>query len=455
MSKTFQRLTQRSDVSDEGTKIAMEMIEFQNDDFARSLEVLFAEVLKAKSSARKEIIKDIVDLTYKRTGLKMKFITNSAIAAVIPFYVNESHIFLEKMWHGHVDIREQRKILAKAFEQKGTVDLKKCKVTGVFSEYEIPMYMNFDQFNTYKMTPGEVTAVYLHETGHAFTACEYANRMNTTNQVLQNLLDKALQKSTGSKDYIYKELKQINSKTTDEELEKIFGGQNTIFGRETFKFLQDTVETQLGQARYDENAFETLADNFAARWHYGKQLVTALQKLQPAGIFDTTNSFIGNAISSLFALFAIAMMVKLVFLLITTLSTAAAIGGFIGAAGHSLQILWFGFILFMSILGHSTYMRTMTYDDLIYRYKRIRNQYVELLKDADLDSEQIKSSIEAVKALDLIINARGDYKNLVTIIVDFLTPGTGKIDDNVRLQRILEDLSANPLYIKAAALRAS
>lgn len=296
-----------------------------------------------------------------------------------------------------------------------------------------------------KLTPGEITGVFLHELGHAFSSCEYSNRMNTTNQVLQNLLDTVMSKNP-TKDYVVKELKKINPKTTDEELDKILSGQNTVLGRETFAFIKETIESQMVRPRYDQNSFETLADGFAARWGYGKEVVTALEKLIANGGYNIEDSIIIAAIASLASIVSI-----VVFAYFTVLCFSVFLGTY--TVGSYFASLFYGFMLVITVLGHSSYGNEMTYDDTIYRYKRIRNQYVELLKDANLGSSQTKMSIETIKLIDEVISNKKGYKNLVTIIIDFLTPGGSKIDDDVKMQRILEELSANDLYIASAMLR--
>ena len=98
----------------------------------------------------------------------------------------------------------------------------------------------------------------------------------------------------------------------------------------------------------------------------------------------------------------------------------------------------------------------MSYDDTKYRYKRIRDQMVEMLKDVTLFSkEQTQDIINQIKSLDNIVGERGKYKNIVTAFMDFLTPSSRDKAASINMQRLLESLSANDLFIRAASLRTS
>lgn len=445
--------------------LSFESIEFQTDSYARDLEILVSGIARElqdnpsanRGLAKHPLIKKIEDMTFKRMGLQIKLVTNSHLAAVMPFYPNPYGIFVKGHRVDEARIPVQEKILKSAETMKGSVDLQKCKVSGVFSEYVNPVYMNFKELLDYGISAAEITGILLHELGHAFYGCEYSNRLNMTNQILADLLRKTTKKQDLPREYIFKELRKINPKTTNDELDKMMDGKNIILGRKTFRFLKETIESQMPENRYNENSFETLADHFAARWGYGEQVVRGLERLYSHPLYQFRNSFIGMVVFSAASIVLIACLVFQVLQLFgfaAMVTAAGAVGAAATLSGVSFVLgVWFALILLAVVLAHSTHAVAMTYDDVKHRYKRIRNQMVELLKDSGLPGKQIVETIDTIHELDRIIESKKNWPNLVTLVVDFLTPGSGKIDDDIRVQRLLEDLSANELYVHAAALR--
>lgn len=456
--------------------VALEAIDHQTDSYARDIEMLFSGIIKDASDPNGDSkipfetrvrkhpnLRVIEEKTFKRTGIKISILTNSHLAAIMPFYPNSYGIFVkESRYDQFILIDDQAKIMDAAFEHTGTVDLQKCKVTGIFSEYVAPMWLNITQLvRTFKMSSAEITAVFLHELGHGFSGCEYSNRLNSTNQILAELLRDTNKKKNLPRDYHFKELQKINPKTTQEQVDKMMNGKNIIMGPEAFRFTKDMIQSQMPENRYNENTFETLADNFAARWGYGEALTGALERLyqDPTYKFrmSTFGQIVFSAASILYIAYILVIFFKYLAASMTVLSGGTLAVGSLAAALGSGMVLY-GFIgisltLLAVIVLHSTHAHPMTYDDLKYRYQRVRNQYVDLIKDAELPPKQIKSAIDSIKAMDKLVADKKSFTNFATIVIDFLTPGSGKIDRDIEIQRLLEELSANDLYIKAASLR--
>lgn len=432
-------------IDKENNHPALEMIDFQNDSYARDIEILFSEIIskvKKGSSLYKKLnndhlIKEIVDKTFKRTGIKVKLTTDKGVASVFPLYPNKNSIFIPKLYHGEINDRGQNKVINSLTEITGTVDVHKAKVSGVFSEYTVSIYLNIKLLVSNGLNAGELTAIYLHELGHAFHSCEYANRLNTTNQVLAQLLRDKLKNNNISKEYVIKTLKKINPSAIEQDIAKLIEGDNVIINGKFMTFLKETVESLMPDKRYDENSFETVADSFASRWGYGKELVTALH------VFEK-NQYKLDILTDIFSIGSIALIGYLLYIIIVSTVPIVTI----------VYTTIMAFIYLTSIIiSHSSYAFEMTYDDIKYRYKRVRNQYVELLKDQELSKEQIKQVIEEIKFMDEIIKDMYSYKSVVTSIVDFFTPGNRASKDSINFQRLLEELSANDLYLKSASLR--
>ena len=451
-------------------RLALEMIGFQNDSFASNIEIELSTLMQdmkrsfmgSKKLHEHDSVRYIQEATFKRTGVKVKLVLDQEIGATIPFYPNENSAIVDSFLRGNMysgDWRDmfpqQLKLLDSAREHKGEVDIEKCKVTGIFSLYENPIYINIALCNQFGLTPGQVTAMYLHELGHCFTAFEYSNRINDTNQILAQLAKDSFEQKGGNREYIFRELKVLNPAATDEQLEHMLSGQNIVLGYQTMIYLKDMVKNQMPTSWYTESQNETLADNFTARWGYGTDLVIALEKLHGAlgpelygtagAIFGTIQFFCGIT----------CQIILFMMLLVSSANAliAGAVLGILAGIGFGLLACFIALLMFITIISQGSYASPMTYDDLKYRYKRIRNQLVERIKTIELPDTETRQVIRDIKVLDKVLEGKDKYRTLIGVILDFFNPKHSARQSDMRMQRLLEELSANGLYIQAAALR--
>lgn len=441
--------------------IAMEMIDFQDDNFGVELE---AEVKKIYDEIRGGVTDTVIDnknnqnninvtianigsnlskiedMVFKRFGFKIKIDHKSELAAVLPFYPNKNHIFIKDYFRGNFTIDDQQKILNKAFDKKGTINLEKAKVGGLFSEYENQVYINFKVLiNDIELTPGEITAVMLHEFGHIFNSLEYSNRLESTNQILANIATEITSKKK-NKDlvYIYKELKKVNDKVTEQDIDKMVNGTSVIAGYAWFKNIIGTVETQMKNKKYDETSFEQMADNFAARFKYGRQLITALDKLNiKFGSADKYLSmYIFTEMISIFTFAALALFT------IGLFGTGAIFSGII-----------FALISFMLFRGNGEDFKDYTYDELKIRYIRVRQQYIEQLKKFNVPDKTLKILINQIADIDEIMDNTSKHKLLLSRLTNIIFSNARKANDSIEEQILLEELAHNDLFLKSAQLK--
>lgn len=423
--------------------IALEIIDFQNNTFGLQLETIVSKIkskidnheYKSKNLDKSEEVEDLSDLIYKRTGIRIKFNTTTALAAVLPFYSNKHHIFIHKFFRGQFNIKDQEALLKESNDKKGYVDLKNAKVGGIFSEYEVHMYMNFTElFTTHNFLVPELVAVMLHELGHAFYACEYSDRLESSNQILTNLA-KYLTTGKQEKDltYVYKEFKKINDDIKESEVESIVTGTKVIAGYHWFKAVIGTVKTQMKYEKYDETSFEQVADNFAARFGYGRQIIQALEKLGES--YNPFHKFKYTYIIDFFAVIA-----------------AFAITGFSFTIGIPIGIYYLT-LLTTVIFFSGTNQKDLTYDELKDRYIRIRNEYVEMLKETDLPNEEISTILSNIYAMDEIVKDTGKYKLIFNRISDILFKSNREASASIKEQQLLEDLAFNDLFLMSSELK--
>lgn len=270
--------------------VALEMIDIQDSSFGQQLEktvesirigILQGDYNTYEAVMRSGHIKTIEQQIFARTGLRVETIISQDPAAILSFFINKHSIFIKPYFRGmDFNIKEQQEIIDKAHDKKGSVDLKKAKVSGIFSEYNNKLFINFHALiNEYRLSSQEIVAIILHELGHAFYMCEFSDRLETTNQVLANVAKELLSKKEKNLTYIYKELKSIDDTVTDKTIDDIVNGNGVIAGYKLFRTILNSVISQVADAKYDETSFEQLADHFPSKFGYGRPLITALDKM--------------------------------------------------------------------------------------------------------------------------------------------------------------------------------
>lgn len=436
-------------------KLGLEMISFQRDNTGALLEeqITFL-VSKIKDKTLKddeevfdsEEMKTLVDILYRRFGMKFDIQVDSMYAAILPFYSNRHHIFLNKE-HIGVNEREAIRILKSGRELKGTVNTETVRVTGVFSEYPNYLFMNFRDLIKTDLTTAEITAVMLHEVGHGFYACEYADRFESANQILAAVFAEMTERKD-KKDmaYVYRELKKLNPELTEKETELLVSDDKIIAGYYWFKFMVGAVESQMPVRKYDETSFEAMADNFVSRFGYGRHLVTGLDKIHRAH-FSHPNS----AIQKLF------YWTQVLNLYLAFSGLAVILANF-GVIASTVPWVLVNFGIYLFSIGTAVWMsgddkKDMTYDDLRDRYKRVRNDAVADLKNYKLPEEYVDMMVSNIKAMDKIIDTTNTTKNAFNQFSWLLFPANRRADGSIKEQRMLEDLIANDLFVKSAELR--
>lgn len=426
--------------------LAVESIATQNDRFGESIESLVTMIVQdideglvksSKDVAGSPILHQLESRIFDRLKIKVSFITDEYLAAVLPFYSNKNHVFIHEYFRGNFDLRDQNKLLKKLEGKKGTVNLEKAVLSGIYSEYEHPFYADFYSMRKiYGLTVPEIVGVMLHELGHAFYACYYADRTDRTNQVLASISRHILNKEDGDIEYVYRELEKITPSGAREAADKLVNGSRVVAGMTFFKVTIGAVRSQLDDDHYSNTSFEQRADNFSARFGYGKPLVLALDKLSKGSAEKSpvTRTFVHLA---------------------TTLTTVTLIAALMTTLmGPSL--LAFVLCSFYNLVWFSVFREDMedyTYDKLKFRYLRIRQDMVDQLKNTKLSKAKTAELIEMVYAVDLSLKETADVKTLPKYISNFVFSGARKTAGSIDEQQVLEALASNDLFLKSAELR--
>lgn len=439
--------------------VSTEVIDFQNDSFGKDLEEVVA-VIQSKlisetsieANQLKKVAKtispeiDILEkLIFDRIGLKVEIITNSESCAALPFHINNNNILTSEFLRDDLTNSDYSKMLSKVrnnINLKGGVNLQTAKVSGIFSEVNNLLFINFVfLFKYINLSPSGITAIILHELGHIFQFFEYSSRLEENNQVLSSLSKELLaDKNNKNISYIYKELKSINDNITEEDIDQIVNGENVIPGIKLFKILAGSVTSQMVDNKYNETSSEQLADQFVSRFGYGRELVNSLEKTEFNSKF-LYFSYVAQTMGHLY----------LIVIFILSIISVPATLGLILLKLFNITIL--GIINYYYILTNGERTRDQTYDNINIRYKRIRNDMLELIKNKNIDKNEIDLILTNIKEIDKIVEDKTIPDVITKKIINYIIPSNSRAKSSITEQQLMEDLVSNDLFIKSAQLK--
>jgi hypothetical protein len=315
-----------------------------------------------------------------------------------------------------------KNILKKIKQQKinARVDLVHGKVSGAYAQIELRMLMLKEMYVAHsKFLAEEVAAIMLHEIGHAFTYYEFVERGVTTNQSLALLTTVLDSRNVANKEFVFAEY----SKTFDLDSEKTEALKKC---KDAYTMnliiLDQAIEesiSELGKSIYDVNSCEYLADQFAARFGAGKYLVTGLDRLM--GQYKTIT-------------FVITTFSYLILITTTILFPPGA-------------LLW----LLMLIANPDK--NNEIYDNMHARINRVRLQNLEQLKDKDLSNEVRAILLKEIDDIDLVLSKYKDELNFSEKVAYVFRPGYRSAHKYEKLQKDLENIAGNDLFLLSAKLK--
>lgn len=412
-----------------------ESINFQSTNFFDELVIHASEIkgflnTNPKTNVPDDMVISLEKCIFDNTGLTFEIDVKSCgggyFAVEIPrvnknnpLISNELRTFLKNTNFNSLVKTEKTDVF------KGTVDIKKAKVSGVFSKIPHKMILDKDGFTNNKLTPEEIAAITLHEIGHIFTYYEYITRTVTTNQILSSMNKELLNTYTEEKrEFILMTVKKsLQLKDLDEkELAKCTNNQ--VIETVVIRDIVDNVKSELGHCIYDLNSWEALSDQFATRFQAGKHLVTGLEK-----IYKDNYNISFRSTGKYFAMEAIKVILFIAYI--------ATLGG-----GLFPGVIFYTVCYTLVLIDNPSDI----YDTPETRINRIRNQITEHLKQSNL-SENDKSSLnDDLKVIDDILITVKDRRQLTLVVWEFISPGARKNRNFIELQKNLEILASNELF---------
>ena len=402
-------------------------------------------------------VKAIEKIVFNEFGLRIQINASSQNpAAIIPFHLNENAILMDDYFKGTGFLKEQEFLKNKSKTKSGWVDENKIKVGGIFSEYINTVFMNFNMlYEMLKRNVRRTVAVFLHEIGHGFYACAYTNRMDETNQIISAAMRKVVEAKENKVEVLYKEFKDKGMEIRKETLQGLTSKDPIALGKTAFDLTNEVVYSQMTSSKYNETSFEQLADNFAARLGYGKELVEALENLTPFGVrfnylfmmyVSAMNSWniVNNILNCVFY-----------FLNLTNKDRMFNIMEFFQVFKVIRVLLYSVVMLAYMVYTSGEAGKDYTYDDLVKRYNRVRNQMIEMIKKKQLSKAQANNVIRSIEQIGELIKGCNAYRGPLDFLFNTFNPKDRRAKSSIERQQAIEDLMSNPLFVVALKAKIS
>ncbi len=421
--------------------ISQEAISYQGtSSFFPELTAALERLMGVENPTSKELENiGLSTLIQKHTGLKVTVELESGLvnAYVIPPLIDVNSPFTDRfreMGLNKIEDYEEFLLTAPKLRQlceelRGSVDLGKGRVSGLFSEISCRLVLGTGLWTTMKMPPDEVAAIVLHELGHLFTFFECLTQTATTNMVLVTA-SQALSK-TDTKEQrlqlIFETEKLLDVKIEDPDALASAKSENVyeaVFIRATMD--ERLKSTHTASSRYDLRSAEFVADQFAVRYGAGRSLAVALSKLM--------HNWSHRLSTPAWVVIEVLKTLAFIFLLC------------------KVGLLWAIYYLVIWFFGiYDPEFRV--YDGPVERIERLRRDTVQVLKDPHLSAEQRKKLLEDIETLDNLLRDVTERRTFFNHLWIALTKHRRMQFSQLRFQQEIEKIVNNDFFVKAQQLK--
>lgn len=413
---------------------SLEFMPYQHDDFGEQLvgkvEWLRLEGTMSSKAIDQSGINELINKRFK-TNITFRIIRDNRFDAYVTTPSISSTHPLDQIFHkpsntiGRLlaDIGEKGAAL-------GGVDLTNSTVSGVFSKIPVNIYITDTMFSATGLTTREIAGAIVHEIGHYVTYCYYLLNSAMASFVTSKIAALA----SGATDdnqrkVIFKEgakilgidglaIEPLLHQTPEQNAATL----QTLFIRDTRNLLR----SETGASVYEAKSAEQLADGFAVRFGFGKDLALIHSKLG--------NGYVTRVSGSRLAVIKAAADVGIAIANITTLGTIMP----------KIQ---------EKLLRYPSDLIS-PYDRDDQRIKLLRQGLIQLLKEADPNKKQfVEKIIKDIDAVEKVEKSIPYQESVVSYLQQKLIPFYGKVKRDQEIQKTVEDLIFNDMFVAAAKLK--
>lgn len=420
---------------------SMEAIAFQmNANLPKAIAAVFQKIIDIKA-ARPEtdkLLEQIVPIVQSTTGL---FVTpvmlESKSAKAFSMFV------IDPNFNAYSPINKEASAAMDKYDLNkldtidilnGRIDRKNGRVSGFYSKIPFRCGISYHMFDG-GYDAAELAAIFTHELGHPWCICEFLGQSLLTNVILAELVGRMDMQESSSRKFA---LARCALKLADNDQkipDDVSSSEITALVLEgQVKRMQKAYQTRW----YDERLAEAMADQFAARWMVGKDLVRALSKLErDKGWLDAEPGYDNMWVGVLSNLLSVVMLPY----------GFALKKGIAELTLHVMRRLAFGFAASFFISGSFYGLKKDSYPPMRQRIQGIRNEIVHLLKDRDLPKEMREQALADLKIIDEEASNIHPFVNVVnqltTYTLDLISGkghalGANQMKENLANNRFFE-----------------
>lgn len=329
---------------------------------------------------------------------------------------------------------------------KGTVDIKTGKVSGIYSEIPIDIFIATEFFTDRNMVGIEgihVAAIACHEMGHGFTYLRYLGRMVLSNVVVSEITRR---QHEGADDKTMQEVVKVAEQRTGwklRDLGEINGSTDPLLIQQVVMAgMVESIRSELGTKFYDLRAFEFSSDQFVAR-HGGAQYIVEALDYMYKSFPAYFKEYRGRKANIMASLTGYAMIL---------LGALGVVGGIMTGLVPVAMLGLFAVIIPLFSGGDDG-----IYDPIPKRYEAMRRELIASAKDAFLSVRQRQEIINQISAIDGILseiqrNSKGYFAP--DVIVEYIAGIFSGKPAEQKFQRQLENLVNNRLFELSNQLQA-
>ena len=332
------------------------------------------------------------------------------------------------------------KILPLCKSLRGSIDLGRSRVSGVFSKLPTTILLGTGLWTSGEFQADEIAAMFLHEIGHVFTYFEMLLHTTTANITLltaKNDINR-MKDQEQRLELVFEVAEFLQVKLEDP---KKLADPEISLAEFQAVFLAATGSSQAlygtATTTYSLRSSEVVADQFAARHGAGRALVLGMAKLYAQADPTSTAPIFLKALSDSISLVRIvaAGVVGITFSPAVGLIYLGVVGlyalGWLGAANPELKI----------------------YDDPKERLERVRKDLIQTLKTHRFDPKMRDELVREIEDIQQIAKPFNDYRTIMNMLWIYVGANRRQQFRQMRFEQELERLVNNDLFVKAAKLQ--
>ena len=426
------------------TQVGNEVIAYQDGKTARLMTECFESIMTAgvftdRAIAESGLSKILLD----QMGLSVEIavVDSSAVNACVAVPdIDRNNPLIndwERKWFRNGDLAAIQKFVNGKFN--GLVDRENARVGGDFSKLTVPMYITRGLLASPEYTPGEKAAVIGHECGHIFTYFERMVDTLTSNYAALSSVERIL--NTARPEDRIEILREYDSALGVSIPDK----ENTVRLEKGEAIYVHVVAETIKQRRNEEGdlvysyrGFEQSSDQFTTRHGFGRDLVTALDKIH-------RSSFYNSSYVSWPTHIAVQVIKVTGYLLVLDLQLRALfIQKLLGAAFNL-------FALILPLLADRPMNKS--YDEPFARAERIRREMIGQLKDKNLLPAKRRQIVEDIEIITETMKGVEDKRPVMEAVWAYIVPAGRDSRAKMEYQQMIERLANNDLFTKSAKLK--